>query len=369
MEYATLSPQELWQPLESAISFLAALEGVDNPVLWLERPKGEKSYTLMAKVGTLTKPLDQWLAAPTAAGGSARQWLNNKGVRAAALDEYATSLVEASLERSVWEVSRDMDNGVVRSTARRLPPLLWSYDDDLRHDYWKMICSSDAPGRQQDRWAKQLRDILSAPHSDEKQAQAFSLMRPILERRPDWEYQTHQSWRAWGWADERWQKAMDQWGISTRHQQDGVAFPLWAIQSNWVGGLNAWLKEVGVSAQFVPRHEDIPEQWRLDGNDMTGSLWHWASRMSSAAFISALAENDPSLLNSQDVSSRTALHWACQAGNIAAIKSLMALGVNPCLEDEEKTLASELLGEQFDELFEQLEDYRQSWGKSSSLDP
>lgn len=360
------SPSDLWLPIERAVSYAAAASGADLPTIWLERPFGERAYTLMTKINGQVRPFDQ-LDIPN----EVHRLLVHQGV----LDwpQYIQEVVQAHIDDVSWSVDRSPEDKVVRSKERRIPSLLWSQDDTLRTMYWAQVSdlSQDPSGRPVDQWARKLKSLLSAPHNKSSEEQAFEIVKKVMARRPDWEMQNQQSWRAWAWQDEAWSKVLENWGVSTRVSHEGMPFPLWAIENHWKDGLMSWMREAGVSAQFVPRHEDIPHHW-FDGaqeEDLVGSLWHWSSRISTPALLEELSIQDPSLLDLHDINNNTAFHWACSSANETVVRWLMVQSARADVENNQGLLASEILPEGFDDLFDQLEEYRSSLTNISSPDP
>ena len=360
------NPSDLWLPIEQAVSYAAALAGSDLPTIWLERHVSSRTYTLMTKINSEVRPFDQ-LDLPDAV----HRFLTHKGVLE--WGQYIQDIVQSHIDDVSWNVDRVPEHKVLRSKERRIPSLLWSQQDQLRALYWERVSdvTQEPSGRSVDQWARKLKELFSAPHSKSSEDQAFEIVKKIMARRPDWEIQNQQSWRAWAWQDDAWSKVLENWGISTRVSHQGVPFPLWAIDSNWAQGLLSWMREAGVSAQFVPRHEDIPSPW-FEGapeEDLVGSLWHWAARMSTPNVLEQLLIQDPSLRDLQDINGNTAFHWACSGANEDVVNWLMACGARADQENNEGLLASEILPEGFDGLFEQMEEYRSSMSNNSAPDP
>lgn len=357
---------EPWKVFDLLASFWGASQNVDQPLYWIERDIGKKDYRLVFAAGQTRASFEQvYDSLPMA-----QQWLDDLGWNNRTHFDNIQELVKKHIEDSTWDAERLPEEKIVRSHPRRPPPIQWSFYPLLRKAYWSGVLSIPGFGRSVDQWAVQMKETLSEPKTAAGEEWVNNRLRKLMERQPDWEIQSGQSFRAWAAEQPSWDKVLNRWNISFRVSQDSVPLVLWAIEKGWESGAQRWCDESGLSFHFVPSVQDIPEHWWTSEEDVpSGSLWHWACRVAPDAFVRELMASDASLKDSKDLLGRTGLHWACAPARASMVELLVNAGVSVSEEDEEGKIAAEMIPEWENSLFEALEDYRLARKKKEFTSP
>lgn len=74
--------------------------------------------------------------------------------------------------------------------------------------------------------------------------------------------------------------------------------------------------------------------------------------------VQSLLQDNPQILEEEDLQGRTALHWACSNAREDIIDYLISQGANLKHEDSDGMIPAQLVGHEHDDLFERLEDCR-----------
>lgn len=348
---------EPWKIFDFVVSYWGAAQNVDQPLYWIERPIGQKEYSFAFALGkTAAKKTFEQLLEDCP---ELEPWLAAQGWSRSTVFEEVQQFVLDQIKTDQWNAERLTDEKVIRSRPRRPPPLHWSYNEFFRKQYWKNVLSKEEFGRSSDTWAKTMKSFLTQESNSESAKWVQSQLRKLIERQPNWEIQTGQSFRVWARNNKSWEKILDRMSIMYGVEQDAIPVVLWSIENNWFYGTKKWCQEKDVSLTFSPKTEDLLDSW-IDEEKLftSGTLWHWGVRSSSLEWVKEAIRFDKTVLLATDSNGRTALHWACAFEREDIIGFLLSKGLSLDTEDLNGKIPSELVPYHNDKLFNQLEDYR-----------
>ena len=341
-----------WSSLSSVCSLVGALHGYPSLAFCLARPKGEKRYKIVLNIENEFIPLDTLLKSHP----KTEEFLEKLGFFATGED--LSNFVLQQLQEDKWNAHYSKKHQWTQCSWRFLPAKFFSSSPNLNHWYWNEVLEKRAKACPQDKWAVRLHDLLQAPPNTKAIKEVSTLLQTFSLKRQSWENQSGQSLRFWAQNDKKWQSLLDKWGVSYRHSHNGTALVVWALANGWSDVVKGWQKETNLSMEFVPPFEDLPTSWQND-NGQNGSLWHWACAFAPVDLVKKIASSSDFDINNLSTYGQTALHWACHQGQADTVRFLLSCpNIALDIEDQEHKIASELLSEDFNELFDEMEDLR-----------
>ena len=341
---------EAWAALDQAVSWLSDVSGWGQCSYAAFRARGAKTHDLMVRCPEGNVPLSGLVDRHPVL----KDWMAEKGWSVSLWDTHVKELMHADIISGKHQPYATPEG--TEGLARRPAPGLWRRQPQLQKAYWAQAVAGLTTIHPSDQWALDLHALLSTPWSARKAASANKIIRRIWEHTPNWEEMSGQSLRAWAYQDPKWSKTLDTWGCSYRHQHNGVPLVCWALDKKWMDGLNGWRSETGMGFGYAVPGQLIPASWQDDAP--TAPLWMWACRLGHVETVDGMLQTDPSLLNSTDNQGRTGLHWAAGWGQKAVVDVLLNAGASASVEDENGTLAAELVPTADDDLFDTLERHR-----------
>ena len=341
-----------WNSLGVVCSLAGGLRGCPSVAFCLARPKGQKQYKVMVNFNNTLVDLNEMLKNhPQTIMFLKKQGFFNQ-------NQDITAFVLQEMQQDNWKARYSSKNQWTQSPWRVLPSKFFTSSPTTHKWYWTEVLAKRATPCPQDAWAVVLHDLLQSPPTQQGMRSASSIMKNFSLKRQSWESQSGQSLRFWAQGNEKWQAFLDKFDVSYRHSHNDTALVVWALANGWTQVFDGWQKETKLGLEFVPPFDELPEEWQND-NGQNGSLWHWACSFAPLSMIKSLVQNNDFDINTISPYGQTALHWACEMGNEEVVRFLMTLpSLNPGVEDQENKIPSELLPEQYNELFDELEALR-----------
>jgi hypothetical protein len=366
------SAAQVW---DLAVSYTAAIAGDQHPIWWVERPiskvadhdfgpDNQTLYTLKARISgcdILLRDLyenlpEQVLNLVQRAGWTSSLWA-----------ERTQELVQESIMEASWRAIRDPAAGVVRGFMHRVPPSLFAYIPETNQAYWHIVL--DQPdvnaaarhlGLPEDQWVRRVKELLQAPATVEAQSEGVPLLRRLLRYRGPWEFLAQQSFRMWASDQPSWTPPLDLFEVSYRTFHEGSPLVVQAIEKGWVVGVQGWLRDAQATLAAIPLWDHIPLAWQTawDPEQPTGTLWHWCCARGTPDLLDALLLDMPAAVEVCAPDGRTGLHWACACGREDLVDILLANGADLSVEDNEGSIAAQMIPPGNDAFFDRLEDLR-----------
>lgn len=354
--------QSLYQFFDAVSSFIARCNEMAQPLWWLERKKGSKTYTPMIKV--MDKDISLFDAIKSIE--PLDDYLKSLGWSEKNLIIRSNQAVTQLLHQDKWSAKRIPELNVVRSPIYRPSIMQWSNNAGLAHLYWKNRCQEVSFGSKMDIKFFNLHDLITTKDASKKNIKEIEkILDSIFVRRRSWELESSQSFRYWASmnkderAKKQFNKMLDNRAVSYRNFHEGTPIVLRAIEENKFDILKGWMSETNLSCNFTPLHNEVPDSWwPYDEQKPSTSLWGWMCYISSLDMIKKSLDLDPSLIDSKDFSNKNAMHWACLSAREEVIEFLISKGASVEVKDNEGYIPSELIPETHDDLFNMLEKYR-----------
>lgn len=345
---------DFWNTIDSAVSLLAAQEGVHLASWTLAREFGSNEYRVIVKKAGAFAPF------PPEPGHPVSAWLSRMGLPAERLEEMATMAATEMVADARWTPVHESEHGWVRGAWRRPSAMAWQWDEDLSHLYWS--AASLGRGLPDHAWLADLRSDLSAPQDPTSRRRVLGSLARLLSYE-DWEGRSGLSLRAWAATDPAWQDVLDQAGVGYGARVDGVPLLMCALANE--AGDPGWRRILAGALdhrmELIVPPEDLPAAWwdapRL-GPPPALPLWSWAARVASAPAWDLLLSDRPDLLSATDSGGCSALHWAALSGNDAVVTLLLNKGANPAIENLDGLLPEQVVPSGKDDLYEQLASQR-----------